>query len=320
MQEIAWNYHVGKATVHVVVKEVCTALWNVLLPITLPQPTTGRWERIANEFSERWNMPNCIGAVDGKHITIQAPGKSGSEYFNYKHSFSLVLMATCDADYKFTLVDIGAQGSNHDSAIFGQSAFGNSLLKGELNIPPPKCLPNSNKIVPHFLVGDAAFPLHKNIMRPYPGANLGKEKNIFNYRLSRARRTIENAFGILTQRWRILRRPIIANVETCQLIVQATVVLHNYIKEFEDCKPKNERKYCPSGFVDYIDEQGQVHLGLWREDQQHIRPITRVGANNYSRNIRENRDKLCDYFVSPEGSVPWQEDYVSRGSVPSLID
>lgn len=57
-------------------------------------------------------MPNCLGAIDGKHIAMQSPHKSGSAYYNYKHFYSIHLMAICDAKYKFTFVDIGAQGKS----------------------------------------------------------------------------------------------------------------------------------------------------------------------------------------------------------------
>ncbi|KAI4454190.1 hypothetical protein MML48_10g00004280 [Holotrichia oblita] len=113
MQELAWCYGVGKSTAHYVIKETTSVLWEKLCPLVLPEPTREQFEEISMQFYERWDMPNCFGAVDGKHVSIQAPKHSGSDYFNYKKGFSLMLLAVCDAKYCFTMVDIGAQGSSH---------------------------------------------------------------------------------------------------------------------------------------------------------------------------------------------------------------
>lgn len=91
MREIARNFVIGRSTVHNVVKETCEVIWNVLMPIYLPPPTKPRFENIEREFWKRWNIPNCIGAVDGKHILIQAPAHSGTDYFSYKKTFRYTL-------------------------------------------------------------------------------------------------------------------------------------------------------------------------------------------------------------------------------------
>ncbi|KAL6416945.1 hypothetical protein ACFW04_014772 [Cataglyphis niger] len=169
---------------------------DVLMPIYMKHLTEEEWTRISNNFLELWNLPNCVGAIDGKHIMIQAPPNSGLMYFNYKKTFILVLMVACDAQYKFTLFDVGAY------ALYG----------GTLNIPRSTArLPRSDKEVSYYFVGDEAFQMSTNLMRPYPGRSLNEQKSIFNYRRSRARRMIENTFGIFAAMWRIFRRIIYAN-------------------------------------------------------------------------------------------------------------
>ena len=111
-------------------------------------------------------------------------------------------------------VDIGDYGSNSDGGIFKNSKFGQAFMNNELGIPHPKSLPNwpEGGVLSHCIVADEAFPLRCDLMRPYPRTNnrqtLQEDQKIFNYRLSRARRIVENAFGILAQRWRIFNRRI----------------------------------------------------------------------------------------------------------------
>jgi len=135
----------------------------VLSPIYLKPLKEEDWKRIAAGFWNRWNFPNCIGAIDGKHFVIKTPPNSGSLYnFNYKKNFSVVLLAACDNKYKFTVVDCGAYGSVSDGDIFAQSKFGKCLNSNNLNVPVENCkLSLSDIEMPYYFVADEAFPLSK---------------------------------------------------------------------------------------------------------------------------------------------------------------
>ena len=77
-----------------------------------------------NDFRVLRNFPNCIGAIDGKHVEIQAPPNGGSKFFNYKHSFSIALLAMVDSHCKCTVADVGSYGRNSDGGICAHSKLG----------------------------------------------------------------------------------------------------------------------------------------------------------------------------------------------------
>jgi len=114
--------------------------------------------------------------MDGKHILLECPRNSGSYYFNYKGTFSIVLLALVDADYKFLYVDVGCNGRVSDGGVFRDSSLNKAMKNNNLNIPPPKMMDDNCTKLPYVIVADDAFPLSKNIMKPYPFRNLSKRK------------------------------------------------------------------------------------------------------------------------------------------------
>ncbi|CAI6375453.1 unnamed protein product [Macrosiphum euphorbiae] len=136
----------------------------------MAEPTTNDWLSIAKGYFEKTQFPNTVGAVDGKHIRIECPKSSGSLYYNYKHFFSLILMAICDSNYCFQIIDVGSFGKESDCNVFKTSTFGKKLYGDKLNFPPEQCLPNDElgSPQPFVLVADEAFALHKNLLRPFP--------------------------------------------------------------------------------------------------------------------------------------------------------
>jgi hypothetical protein len=144
-----------------------------MVDITTPVHATtneAKWKRIAERYLDLWNLPNCIGSIDGKHIRIKCFPKSGSLYFNYKGYFSVVLLACADTDALFTTVHVGDFGKNSDGSVFRASTLGKILEKEELHIPFPTSLPldDSVETFPYYFVADEEFPLKINLMRPYP--------------------------------------------------------------------------------------------------------------------------------------------------------
>ena len=123
-----------------------------------------------------------VGAIDGKHIAILQPANSGTLYYNYKGYSSIVLLAVCDANYKFLYASFGSYGSSSDGGIFDKCDLKRAIVESKLNLPPVEKLPRSNTALPFFFVGDGAFPLMKNLMKPYPGKNLSIRQETHNYR------------------------------------------------------------------------------------------------------------------------------------------
>ncbi|XP_016662197.1 uncharacterized protein LOC107884489 [Acyrthosiphon pisum] len=174
---LKYEFSLGRSTVSKIIKETCEVIWNILQPTEMPEPSSEQWRDIADKFYTKTQFPNCVGAVDGKHIRCVNPKNSGSIYFNYKKFFSIVLMAVVDAEYCFISIDVGAYGREGDSTVFKECPFGKRLYSEQLGLPAPVCLPNTsdNNPQPYVVIGDEAFGLHKNLLRPFPGRAINVE-------------------------------------------------------------------------------------------------------------------------------------------------
>ena len=316
---IASCYRVSPPVVGRIIRNSCDAIWTILNSKEyLKAPANNNeWMEIENEFREKWNFPHCLGAIDGKHIVIQAPPRSGSDYFNYKKTHSIVLLAVCNARYEFTLVDIGQAGRQSDGGVYKNSNLGYAIDQNLLNVPAPSNdMSSDGKYYPYVFVADDAFQMKEYMLKPYPRSDRDIEKRVFDYRLSRARRIIENSFGILAARFRIFRRPINAQVETVCSITKAAVALHNYLMKSQCIF--GEYTYSHPGFVDQ-DDFGEERKGEWRAETTGYTGMvsaTNLGTNNYSRAAKEVRDSFKRYFSSNEGMVSWQLDYATRTMNP----
>lgn len=282
------SYRIGHSTIGRILRKVSKVIWDTLREECFPALTEEKWREIADGFQRLCQFPNCIGAIDGKHVRIRKPKMSGSLYHNYKNYFSVVLLALCDANYTFIYIDVGSFGKDSDSAIFQRSSFYKKLKNNELNIPRKQPLPGTEgPNMPFTFIGDEAFSLSEHIMRPFSGKVLSDKQRIFNYRLSRARRNIESSFGILSNKWKIFQKPINVDLDLAISLIKTCCVLHNFVRSKDGFTIQDALSV--EGFVD-IDQDARPS----RAPMQFI----------------QVRNHLADYFTSGVGSVPWQRNYI----------
>ncbi|XP_039968628.1 putative nuclease HARBI1 [Bactrocera tryoni] len=236
------------------------------------------WKTIASEFYELWNFPNCLGAIDGKHVNITKPPHSGSYYFNYKKTYSIVLMAIVNAKYQFLMVEPGANGRVSDGGVFGNTIFSTMLDDGKLKIPSPTKPSGFEKELPYVFVADDAFALSEHFMKPYSQSGLTQHQQQYNYRLSRARRVVENAFGIISSRFRILLTTIHLSPEKATKIVLAICYLHNFLST----------KSCEY-YLRMINDVGEKSVPA-------LMQIEKTTSRKSTTNAKKIRNSFCEYF------------------------
>lgn len=275
---------------------------NIVICPQLPT-TQEEWMETAKQFNEKWNFPNCGGSIDGKHIRISPPAHSGSFYYNYKGFFSIILLAVVNANYEFMFVDVGKNGRNSDGGVIEETEFYQCLKKGSLNLPTSQeTLENLNFV---FLADDA-FALGEHLLKPFPFRNLTREQRIYNYRLSRARRVVENAFGILANRFRIFLTTINLTVTKIDQIVLCCCILHNFLR-------RNATKYVSIGAITGSDTERleSPSTSSARTDLRDLPDILTPIGNSHPRlstqAARQNRIDYMNYFVG-SGAVDWQDD------------
>nr|CAI5865355.1 unnamed protein product [Callosobruchus analis] len=288
-RSLMYTFKISDSTISLIVPEVCNALNEVLKGYIKVPSTEAEWLKIAKEFDNQWNFPHCIGALDGKHVQIQCPANSGSSFYNYKGTFSIVLMAIVNANYKFIYAHVGSQGRMSDGGVFQRTSFCRSLLNNALNIPKPIPLKSMHLEVPYVLVADDAFPLTASIMKPFPvDVPVGSPRRIYNYRLSRALKP-----------------------DTTEALVFTCIHLHNFLRRHA----VSRKRYSPSGTFDIENvDTGEITPGSWRRDTAgdtgmiSLKKVPRKAGND-AKLIRE---EFMNYFMSPEDSVSWQESFANK--------
>ena len=167
-------------------------------------------------------------------------------------------MAVVNAEYKFVYVNCRQPGRIADGGVIRKTTFYKKLLQGELNIPPPS---ETDEGLGFIFIGDEAFALDENMVKVYAQKTLTYERRIFNYRVCRARNVVENAFGLIASKFRVLLTAIHLEPLKVNTIVMAICTLHNFLK-------RNSSRYAnPASFDREDPETHEIQQnGGWREE------------------------------------------------------
>lgn len=295
-RSLAFQFRISHSWISKIVQETLQSISKRMLNIALPPPDKDVLKLASSGFWNRWNYPNCCGAVDGKHIRIKCPINSGSEFYNYKDYFSMVLFALVDDKYRFLAIDVGSYGREGDASIFPKSNFGKSIANGTFPFPDPAPFPGTVTEMPHVIIGDDAFKLTETFMRPYPKdqSKVDESKAIYNYRHSRARRVTENAFGILCQYFRVFFTPIAISPVTTDHLIFSACILHNLMRSANIPCPNEEMDELP------LPKENLIPLNV---------PTTGRNSVRFAYTLRDN---FKDFFCSAAGSVDWQLHHVRK--------
>ena len=262
-------------------------------PFVFQVPATAEdWLEKAEEFKTKWNHQCCIGALSGKHVAIHQPSESGSEYYNHKRFYSVLLLALVDANYRFVYVDIGPPSHAGGADPFSESSLKHGLDNNTLNLPPAEHIEGIPNNVPYHIVTDNTLPLSEHVMKPYTHTNLDKPESVFNYHLARSQRVVENAFGLMVNRFQVLTTTVNLSPEKVTQVILAACCLHNFMVD--------NNKH-----VEDIDGHSIVE-GVWRNDRT-LAGMSASSKGNPSDNVTMQRRELTEYFSSDFGYVPCQD-------------
>lgn len=223
-QVVANQFGVCKSSVHNCVYAFCYAITSLLTDEFIKFPSAEEAEDIARHFEEITNIPQLIGAIDGSHIPITPPKMGSADFFNRSGYHSVVLQAIVDHQYLFRDISCKLPGSNHDADVLRESAFfknlGNIMPKGTKHV--------NGMDIPFMIMGDPAYPLQNWLIKNYAyDRNTTAVMDSFNIYMNKGRVVVENAFGRLKSRWRILARRSEIDFRFMPTVVAACCILHN---------------------------------------------------------------------------------------------
>jgi hypothetical protein len=226
LRTISHLFGIGKSTTGEILREFCSVLVDMFFHRFIKFPKSSQEiQETMNGFYDKCSYPMCVGALDGTHIAIKPPLGYEIDYYNYKKHHSITMLAAVNSDLLFTYVNVGGPGRCNDSSIFSRSTLSQII---EDPIYENHFMMMNNTRIQCHLIADSAFSLNKTLIKPFAERpNMPRQHSKFNYRLSRARCSVERAFGALKNRFRLLHKKIEFKLNNITNMIKAATILHN---------------------------------------------------------------------------------------------
>ena len=226
LRTISNLFGIAVNTTGLILHQFCSTIIDLFLHKLIKFPSTdAEICHTMNGFLTKFGYPLCLGSLDGTHIQIKPPPGAEPDCYNYKKFHSVIMLATVNSDLIFTYINVGAPGRCNDSSVYSRSTLYDVIQN---SIHRNYYLIESNVTIYAHFIADSAFALHSTLMKPYcEKSNMSRKECMFNYRLSRARSTVERAFGMMKNRFRCIHRKMEYELDNSLRIIKAIAILHN---------------------------------------------------------------------------------------------
>ncbi|XP_055373443.1 putative nuclease HARBI1 [Condylostylus longicornis] len=226
MAEISEKFSIGKGSVHRMVTRMTRILTNLKEKFIIWPQSNEEYKKLMKGFQNIKSnnpFPNVVGCLGCTHLRIYQPKIGASSYCNSNKTFSMILQAICDSNFRFINVYFGWPGGSHDADVWKKNPLYEKLQNQSIIIPQDG-----------YILGDTNFPLETFLMVPFrDDENLSSEKIQFNETLNYIRITIEKSFGVLKKKFSILKHLPVNKLSEAKYIVSSCIMLYNFIIEME---------------------------------------------------------------------------------------
>ncbi|XP_073821916.1 uncharacterized protein [Musca autumnalis] len=275
---LSMAFRLGMSTLRKIISETCECIATELSAYFSTNMDNEEFYDQSDAYMEVTGLPNCVGSFDAIQFVTERKTRD-----------PIVLMGSCNIRYQLVNVDVGLI---HE--IVEKENVLKKLLENNLtNLPEDMQIldASTGMMLTAYMVTPPSFPLLKHTMRPYPGKALSEDKLNFNERLKKCSSYLDNSYGVLLHKWKVLQNKFTCLPETACHIVKACVILHNFAID-------HDKSYFFKELVDHYDENTQeFKKGVWRETLN--LPKSKVYENFQCSSGNEgflNRDLLKDYL------------------------